>query len=76
MADAILNWLTTVGIDAAIIDPGKPWRNGTNESLNSKLRDECVSVEWFLTRRKGAGNHRSLRAGTSTRSAGTQTSPT
>ena len=28
---AILQWLTDVRIETAIIDPGKPWQNGTNE---------------------------------------------
>ena len=42
----------TARIETAIIDPGKPWRNGTNESFNGKFRDECLSVEWFRTRRE------------------------
>jgi hypothetical protein len=25
--------------------PGKPWQNGTDESFNGPLRDECLSVE-------------------------------
>jgi putative transposase len=47
---AILKWLTDNRIDTAIIDPGKPWQNGTNESFNGKFRDECLNVEWFRTR--------------------------
>jgi putative transposase len=38
------------GIDTALIDPGKPWQNGTDESFNGKFRDECLNVEWFRTR--------------------------
>jgi putative transposase len=34
----------------ALIDPGKPWRNGTAESFNGKFRDECLSLEWFRNR--------------------------
>lgn len=49
---AILKWLTDTGIKTALIDPGKPWQNGTNESFNGKLRDECLSLEWFRTRRE------------------------
>jgi putative transposase len=49
---AILQWLTDARIETAIIDPGKPWQNGTNESFNGKFRDECLSVEWFRTRRE------------------------
>ncbi len=32
------------------IDPGKPWQNGVGESFNGKFRDECLSLEWFLSR--------------------------
>lgn len=49
---AILKWLLDNHIDTALIDPGKPWQNGTNESFNGKLRDECLNVEWFRNRRE------------------------
>jgi len=29
---AILRWLIESGIDSVLIDPGKPWQNGTDES--------------------------------------------
>jgi len=38
-------------IHTAHIDPGKPWQNGTDESFNGKFRDECLSLEWFRSRR-------------------------
>jgi putative transposase len=47
---AILEWITSSGIGTAHIDPGKPWQNGTDESFNGKLRDECLSIEWFRSR--------------------------
>ena len=47
---AILEWLEESGIATALIDPGKPWQNGSNESFNGKLRDECLSLEWFRSR--------------------------
>lgn len=47
---AILEWLTATGIETALIDPGKPWQNGADESFNGKLRDECLSLEWFRSR--------------------------
>ena len=47
---AILEWLSDAGIETAFIDPGKPWQNGTAESLNGKFRDECLSMEWFRNR--------------------------
>ena len=52
VSNAILHWLTDARIETAHIDPGKPWQNGTNESFNGKFRDECLSVEWFRTRRE------------------------
>jgi putative transposase len=36
-----------------LIDPGKPSQNGADESLNGKLRDECLSLEWFHSRAEG-----------------------
>ena len=47
---AILEWLATEKIETALIDPGKPWQNGDNESFNGKFRDECLSLEWFRSR--------------------------
>lgn len=49
---AILRWLADNRIDTAHIEPGKPWQNGTNESFNGRLRDECLNVEWFRSRRE------------------------
>jgi len=42
---AILDGIVTSGINTAISDPGKPWQNGTDESINGKLRNECLSME-------------------------------
>ncbi len=50
IAHAIRTWLTQNGIQTAYIDAGKPWQNGTNESFNGKLRDECLNLEWFRHR--------------------------
>lgn len=47
---AVLKWLHQTGIETAYIEPGKPWQNGTAESLNGKFRDECLSMEWFRNR--------------------------
>jgi putative transposase len=49
---AILKWLKEADIATAFIDPGKPWQNGADESFNGKLRDECLSAEWFRTRQE------------------------
>jgi transposase InsO family protein len=50
VAAAILRWLDDAGIQTAHIAPGKPWQNGSNESFNSRLRDECLNMEWVRTR--------------------------
>lgn len=50
VSNALLQWTKTEGIDTAFIDPGKPWQNGSNESFNSRFREECLAMEWFRTR--------------------------
>jgi putative transposase len=52
VSHAVLQWLQRTGIGTAFIDPGKPWQNGADESFNGKLRDECLSAEWFRTRQE------------------------
>jgi putative transposase len=47
---ALLSWIASQGIHTHLIDPGKPWQNGTCESFNGKFRDECLSIEWFRSR--------------------------
>jgi putative transposase len=44
---AVGGWLEENGIKPLFIEPGKPWQNGKGESFNGKLRDECLSREWF-----------------------------
>jgi putative transposase len=50
VARALLQWIVDQGVETALIDPGKPWQNGTDESFNGKFRDECLSMEWFRSR--------------------------
>lgn len=47
---AVLRWTLDSKVDTALIDPGKPWQNGSNESFNGKFRDECLSLHWFKNR--------------------------
>ena len=49
VSKALLRWATGQNLEIALIDPGKPWQNGTTESFNGKFRDECLSMEWFPT---------------------------
>lgn len=47
IGQAVGNWLENNAIKPLFIEPGKPWQNGKGESFNGKLRDECLSREWF-----------------------------
>jgi putative transposase len=50
VSKALLGWAAQESLHVALIEPGKPWQNGTNESFNGKFRDECLSAEWFRNR--------------------------
>lgn len=50
VSKALLEWAAQESLQLALIKPGKPWQNGTNESFNGKFRDECLSMEWFRNR--------------------------
>jgi putative transposase len=45
----ILQWAQENRIDWHYITPGKPNENGFTESLNGKVRDECLNEHWFST---------------------------
>jgi putative transposase len=36
-----------------LIEPGKPNQNAHIESLNSRLRDECLNEHWFTSMTHG-----------------------
>ena len=42
VSKAILEWLEIAGVQTALIDPGKPWQNGADESFNG--RDSATSA--------------------------------
>jgi len=44
---AVLQWAQDNGIEWHYITPGKPTQNGYTESLNGKLRDECLNENIF-----------------------------
>jgi putative transposase len=50
LACTILRWSQAAQIETALIDPGKPWQNGADESFNGKLRDEFLTLQWFRNR--------------------------
>jgi putative transposase len=47
VSNALLSWILESKIEVALIEPGKPWQNGTDESFNGRFRDECLSIEWL-----------------------------
>jgi len=44
---AFLNWADSRVIEIDFIDPGKPNQNAFIESLNSRIRDECLNENIF-----------------------------
>ena len=50
VSTALLRWVRDRKLALRLIEPGKPWQNGTNESFNGKFRDECLAMEWFRNR--------------------------
>ena len=52
VSHAILTWIRESNIETALNDPGKPWQNGTDESFNGRLRNECLNQEWFRPRQE------------------------
>ena len=48
-AKAVPHWLERVAVQTLFIEPGSAWENGYVESLNGKLRDECLNRERFDT---------------------------
>jgi putative transposase len=54
VSNALLSWILESKIEVALIEPGKPWQNGTDESFNGRFRDECLSIEWFRSRREAS----------------------
>lgn len=52
VSNAVLRWLKEPAIETVLIDPGKPWQDGADESFNGKFRGECLNLEWFRNRAK------------------------
>jgi putative transposase len=49
VAKELRKWLANVGTGTLYIEPGSPWENGYRESLNGKLRDDCLNGEIFYS---------------------------
>ncbi len=48
-SNKVVSWQQTKGVKWEYIEPGKPFQNGSIESFNGKLRDECLNEHWFTT---------------------------
>jgi putative transposase len=49
IAKAIRSWMRGAGLETLYIEPGAPWENGYAESFNSKVRDELLNAEEFVS---------------------------
>ena len=47
----MFDWSERTGVRLRFIEPGKPVQNASVESLNGKLRDECLNLHWFRSLR-------------------------
>jgi len=47
----MFDWSEQTGVRLRFIEPGKPVQNAFVESLNGKLRDECLNLHWFRSLR-------------------------
>ena len=47
----MFDWSERTGVRLRFIEPGKPVQNAFVESLNGKLRDECLNLHWFRSLR-------------------------
>jgi len=50
MAQAVQKHLKERGVATRYIEPGAPWQNAYIESFNSRLRDELIDRELFISR--------------------------
>jgi putative transposase len=54
IAEVLKVWLADRGAKPRYIDPGCPWQNAFAEGFNGRLRDECLNLELFASRREAA----------------------
>ena len=49
IANAIRDWLAQASVETLYIEPGAPWENAYAESFHSRLRDELLNREEFMS---------------------------
>ena len=57
---AMFDWSERTGVRLRFIEPGKPVQNAFVESLNGKLRDECLNLHWFRSLRHAREEDRKM----------------
>ena len=48
-ARSLRDWINSLAVKTAYIEPASPWENGYNESFKGKLRDELLNREIFYS---------------------------
>ena len=49
IAKAIQGWLDIASVETLYVAPGSPWENGYAEAFHSRLRDEFLNMEEFIS---------------------------
>lgn len=52
IAKALRAWLELTQVGPLYVEPGSPWENGYAESFHSKVRDEFLNCELFVSERE------------------------
>ena len=60
VAQAVRDWIKSVGARTAYIEPGSPWENRYCESCNARFRDELLNGEGLLLAARSSDYHRKL----------------
>ena len=48
----VYDWITSMSVETAYIEPESPWQNGCCECFNARLRDEVLNGEIFYSLRE------------------------
>ena len=47
----VYDWITSMSVETAYIEPESPWQNGCCECFNARFRDEVLNGEIFYSLR-------------------------
>ncbi len=60
IAQAVMQWIKTVGAEAAYIEPGSPRENGYCESFNARFKGRTIEWGDILYPKRSPGCHRTM----------------